>query len=704
MMKKKLSFIVAICMVLSLFGGIFAETSYVPGTYETSAKGFGGEVKVSLTVDEKAIVDLQIEGASETPGIGDTAIEELREAILAAGNADNLDTVANATMTSEAVIAAAKDAFVLATGGEIAKAEATPVKDGTFVGVAPSYQRNGYESKTVTLTVTFENGKVTDIVASDYSDTPGIGGMAFDVMADRVIRTQSLGIDTLTGATVSTSGFLNAMANAVAEAGGNPEEWKARPVIKRAPRVSELSCDIVVVGAGIAGLSAAVEAVTLGADVILVEKEDVLNSSTTRSEGFIQGAGTQFQKDNGVEDTQEALYEDIMKVYGQEPTVEAELIEYAALHSAELIDFMLENGVVLDHLEAISKNPPRDVPRNHCVYEGGSGITTNLYKSFLEKGGTALMGTPCTQLITDGKAVIGIKATNTYGDDITIRAKNTIVAAGSYTADNELFKQLNPKQYFAAEHASGSGSGDAYRLGQSVNADMLHLDFVQQMYYFFSKNLSGWPSVIPGAPLTSVITPATDVIYLSGGGERIANEDEFCFDYIDKNFHLGYDEGWALGGKAFQEAHPDVVEIGLTSTLTFKEGAMCYTGDTIEEVAEQAGLDAKVVKATLDRYNELCDKGVDEDFHKPAEYMVRVDPPYYLMRMPLILTDGYDGMRVNINAQVIDVNGDVIPGFYAAGSCAVAQMSSVRYYGCGTSLLLGGVYGRVAAQQAVADK
>lgn len=704
-MKKRLSFLVAACLVISLLSGIFAETpQYVPGTYETSAKGYGGNVNVSLTVDEKGIVDLQIVGASETESIGGAAIEKLKEAILAAGNADQVDAITKATLTSDAVIAAVKDAFILAKGGELTAPAATPVQDGTFTGTAPSYQRSGHESKTVTVTATFENGKVTKIASSDYSDTPGIGGMAFDVMAERVIRTQSLGLDTLTGATVSSSGFLSAMGKAVAEAGGNPEEWKSRAVVKRAPQVTEMSSDVVVVGAGIAGLSAAVEAATLGAKVILVEKEAVLNSSTTRSEGFIQGAGTQFQKDNGVEDTQEAFYKDIMEVYGQEPTVEAELIEYATMHSAELIQFMIDNGVVFGHLEAISKNPPRDVPRNHCVQDGGSGITTALYKSFLDKGGIVLLGTPCTQLITDGKAVIGIKATNVYGDDITIRAKATIMAAGSYTANNELFKQLNPKQYFAAERVSGSGTGDAYYLGQSVNADMLHLDFVQQMYYFYSKNLSGWPSVIPGAPLTSVITPATDLIYLSGGGERIANEDEFCFDYIDKNFHLGYDEGWALAGKAFQETHPDVIEIGLTSTLTFKEGAMCYTGDTIEEVAEQAGLDAKVVQATLDRYNELCDKGVDEDFDKPAQYMVRVDPPYYLLRMPLILTDGYDGMRVNINAQVIDTNGNVIPGFYAAGSCAVAQMSSVRYYGCGTSLLLGGVYGRVAAQQAVADK
>ena len=81
--------------------------------------------------------------------------------------------------------------------------------------------------------------------------------------------------------------------------------------------------------------------------------------------------------------------------------------------------------------------------------------------------------------------------------------------------------------------------------------------------------------------------------------------------------------------------------------------------------------------------------------------MESIEAPFYLLRMPMVCTDGYSGARINLNAQVIDVNGDVIPGFYAAGSCAVAQMSSVRYYGCGSSLLFGGAYGRIAAQHAV---
>ena len=118
---------------------------------------------------------------------------------------------------------------------------------------------------------------------------------------DAGVAAQSLGVDSIAGATVSTAGFMAAMSDAIAQAGGNVDEWKARPVEKRAPETVELTTDIVIIGAGSAGLSAAVEAVDLGAKVIVVEKQEVLGSATTRSEGFIQAAGTQYQRDHGVE-------------------------------------------------------------------------------------------------------------------------------------------------------------------------------------------------------------------------------------------------------------------------------------------------------------------------------------------------------------------------------------------------------------------
>ena len=695
-MKKTLCMMLALVLLCTMSLGAAAEA------FTASAKGFGGDVVATVTLEGGKVAAVEITADADTPAIGGEAAKKIAEAVLAAGGVEGVEAVAGATITSDAAIKAVTEAIALANGEEIAPLEAAAMTDGTYTASGASYQRSGSDKNTVTLNVTVKDNAVTAIEVADYGDTPAIGGMAFDQLAAEVIAAQSLGVDSIAGATVSTAGFMAAMGDALAQAGANVDEWKARPVEKRAPETVELPTDIVIIGAGSAGLSAAVEAVDLGAKVIVVEKQEVLGSSTTRSEGFIQAAGTQYQRDHGVEgDTEEQLFKDIMTVYASEPMVESELIEHAAMNSIELIEFYQEKGVPFNHLEAISKNELRNVPRNHCVEGGGGGITASLYEYLKGTDAQVLLGTPCTELVMDGKAVVGIKATNKYGDDITIRANSVILAAGSYTANPELFAELHP--LLKPEAVSGSGDGDAYYLSKQANADIVKLDYVQMMYYMFCGKMTGWPSVIPGAPKTSAITPSTDLIFLDGGAKRVANEDEFCFDYIEKNWEGRYMEGWAIGGKQYAEEHTDVVQIALTSELVSRDAKLGYTGETIADVAAQSGLDAAVLEATIARYNELCDKGVDEDFKKPAEYMKRVDAPYYLIRMPLICTDGYDGARINVNAQVIDVDGEIIPGFYAAGACAVGQMSSVRYYGCGTSLLISGVYGRTAAQHAVSQ-
>ncbi|MEF9974638.1 MAG: FAD-dependent oxidoreductase [Clostridia bacterium] len=699
-MKKLLALTLALCMLCTATPcGAEAPKNYLPGEYSATEHGFGGDIVATVKVTEDRIESLSIIGDAETAGIGAEAVKTLCAAILENGSPTGVDVVAGATITSHAALKAATAAFSAASGQAIEAPVATEARDGVYNATAPSYKRSGGTVDTVTLDVTFAGGAITAIDVKNCGDTPAIGGMAFDQLRETIVREQCLGIDTVAGATVSSAGFLAAVADAIGQAGGNADEWRARSIEPRKAEKVELEADIVVVGAGIAGLSATLEAANSGAKVILVEKQAVLGSSTTRSEGYVQAANTQLQKENGVTDDVESLYKDIMQVYESEPMVEPELIQRAAYESTELIDFLLDGGVVFNHLEAISKNPPRNVPRNHCVQGGGGGITSNLYKTAVARGATVLMGTPCTDLIMDGKAVVGIKATNAYGDDIAIHAKSVILCAGSYTSNKALLTELHP--LLVPEAVSGSGDGDAYYLSLQANADIVKLDYIQMMFYFFSTKLTGWPSVIPGAPATSMITPASNVIFLDGGGKRVANEDEFCFDYIEKNWENKYIEGWTLVGKTFAAQHPDVIEIAMSSELGSRPGRMGYMGDTLEDVAAQAGLDAQIVTATAARYNELCDLGEDLDFNKPAQYMERVDAPYYLLRMPMVCTDGYDGARINKDAQVIDVDGNIIPGFYAAGSCAVGQMSSVRYYGCGTSLLIGGVYGRAAARHAV---
>lgn len=338
-MKKALAFLLTVILAVTPVLAM-ASAAYTPGTYEGTAKGFGGTVTVTVTVDESAITAVEATGGDETPAIGGAALATVAQAIVDA-QGTGVDAVAGATITSNAVLQAADAALAQARGEE---KTASVVADGVYTASATSYNRTGVGLDTVTLTAAFEDGKLTSVEVGEYSDTPAIGGMAFDLLAQEVVAQQSLGIDSVAGATVSSAGFFTAMADIVAQAGGDVAEWQSRPVEKRDPVTEEYEADVVVIGAGIAGLSATLEAASLGADVILVEKMEVLGSSTTRSEGYVQAAGTELQRENGVEDNVEALYEDIYSLYKDEPEVDGELIKQAAYDSTDYIQFLLDAG------------------------------------------------------------------------------------------------------------------------------------------------------------------------------------------------------------------------------------------------------------------------------------------------------------------------------------------------------------------------
>ena len=192
-----------------------------------------------------------------------------------------------------------------------------------------------------------------------------------------------------------------------------------------------------------------------------------------------------------------------------------------------------------------------------------------------------------------------------------------------------------------------------------------------------------------------------DILLVTGGAERVTAEDNFCFEFTKENWNRGYNEGYAVVDQEFADQYPILMDNVLNNQVPGSGLPFAYKEETIEKLAEDAGLDPQVLKATVERYNELCDKGADEDFGKDSRYMNKLEAPYYIIRLPQITTDGYSGAKVNEKAQVLDKEGNPIRGLYAAGSCAVSQTVSVNYFGCGTSLLTCGVFGREAAKDAV---
>ena len=693
---KKLSFLLAILLVLTMTTSVLAD-ALTPGDYEVEGDGFAGKIVLVVTVGENGVTAVEVKSSDETPAIGGVALPSLVEAAVASG-AFAVDSIGGATFTSKGFNEALKAAENAAKGVTEEISTETALADGTYTATVPSLiDLEGLVNVgEMTLEATFKDNQIVSIAVPKYTDTQVIGGIAFDELSKKIVETQSTDVDTLSGATVSSNAFLTALNQCIEQAGGDPAAFKARKQEAHVPETLTYDTDIVVVGAGMAGLSAAIEAVDLGVNVIVCEAQDVFSNSTSRSVGEVMGANTKAQHEAGIEDTVEAFYDDIYSLYQDEPALDPAVLKKMVFESTSLNEFLLANGWEVGALVNVSDKGVRATKRGHISKGSGSGLTNALVNSARAKGVNIMLSTTVDKLLQDENgAYVGVHATTKYGDDVTVNAKAVVVCTGSYSANPEMLARLNPKMD-NIEILVGSGDGSGYNMLEAAGADMIQIEYIAMMFYFYGQGWTEFPELIPESPTI----PNCEVLSVDGAGKRIVSEDDFTFEYTKINYEEGYHEGYCVYGQATADKYPIMTRLGLT-TNTHNGDPFGYKEDTIEALAADIGFDPEVLKATVERYNELCDKGVDEDFGKDPQYLVKIEAPYYLLRMPMICTDGYNGCRINENAQVIDTNGNPIPGLYAAGSVASAQVTNINYFGCGTMLLNCGVYGRAAADHIV---
>lgn len=259
--------------------GAYAD-GFTAGEYEGTAQGFGGAVSVKLTVDESAITAMEITGEGETAAIGGAAIETMTEAYIGAADAEGVDSVAGATVTSEAVKAAVADALAAARGeaketGEIA------FKAGAYEGRAEGYNGD------VVLSVTFGENTIDDIQVVESAETAHVGDIAYDIMFEEIKSFTSTGVDVVAGATFTSRAVLNAVNDAAAQAGCDVAALQAgaKPFAYEAQDKIEETYDVVVVGAGGAGLSAGAAAAQNGATVVVLETNAAIGGNTLMAGG-----------------------------------------------------------------------------------------------------------------------------------------------------------------------------------------------------------------------------------------------------------------------------------------------------------------------------------------------------------------------------------------------------------------------------------
>jgi len=276
-MKKIVSILLTIAMLLSCVSAF----AYTAGTYEAEAKGFGGAVKVAVTVDGDKITGVAVTGDAETPGIGTNAIEQLPAKIVEANSAD-VDGIAGATVTSNAIKAAVKEALAAASGETVESVIAfTP---GTYTSLVRGY------NAAIELAVTFTENAIEKIEVVSQGETEHIGDVAIPVMIENIVAFTSTGVDTVSGATVTSNAILAAVRDAAVQAGCDVAalDKGAKPFAYEPQAAIEDTYDVIVVGAGGAGMAAGAAAAQNGATVIVLETNMEMGGNTLVAGGPFQ--------------------------------------------------------------------------------------------------------------------------------------------------------------------------------------------------------------------------------------------------------------------------------------------------------------------------------------------------------------------------------------------------------------------------------
>lgn len=570
--------------------------------------------------------------------------------------------------------------------GACSKPAESEIKDevsytaGTYTGEAKGMKGP------IVVEVTFTDSEIKEVIVKEHNESYGIGyGMdttPIEVIPSAIVENQSLNIDAITGATITTAAVKSAVAEAVKQAGADPEVLKAVPVAKDEVKDEVYDVDIVIAGAGAAGLSAGVEAAAQGAKVLIIEKQGIAGGTTSRSGGKLLASGTTWQTAQGYEDSPELMFEYLKSVAGD--LLDDEKVMEFCNESVENLNWVVDLGVPVKDVEAIhaSLTPWRV----HNV-EGGGGMTNGhggqiivpLVEKFLELGGEIIYNAAADELLTDENGIVsGLHATVANGSTITVNAQATILATGGFFANKELMSRY-PAAVNANTSAPKGNVGDGLTMAEKVNADITMSNSAHIVFCNFASGVG--------------INEEAGLI-VNEEGKRFGNE--FTYQYhVAKNL---MDTGSVKGYYIATENDPNkTVQYALTLDSTLKS-------DSIEGLAEQMGVDAETLKATIDRYNELCAAGHDADYNKPADKMLAVEgPTYYALEMKPAGSVTFGGLVTDNDSRVLDKEGNAITNLYAAGEVAFTGFFGEEYPCCGMAISTGIYMGRDAARIAVAQ-
>ena len=587
-----------------------ADALYQAGVVEASGEGFGGELKLSVEFSGNKIDAITVTENAETPTVGGAALEELVAQALEKQSAE-IDGVASATITTDAFKAALNKAIAAATGAETEQGE---VKDGTYEGEASGKQGP------IKVSVSIEGGKIADVAVTEAHETLGFE-KAFEIVKQDIISTNSTDVDAVTSATMASSGMIRAVTDALTKAGMADAFAVKQGEVVRPAVEAQYDVDVVIVGAGGAGTTAAIEAVNAGKNVLVLEKALVPGGNTKLSDGALNAAETSVQQALGITDTKQGFYDDTFVGGGE--FGKPEMVEILVNNSADAIEFLKNTGV--EWKEVITGDGATG-QRCHLADGKGAQVFEMLYQSAEKQGVNILFGTEAKQLIKDGDAVVGVLAENN-GKEVRVNAKSVILATGGYGHNGDILGQYDEK-YIPGTLCTNTvlATGSGITMATEAGANLVGMEFVQKHPTCNATTGDLLSSANNGRGLGTTMM-------VNINGQRFCEELETRLTLAnailaqpDQKSYSFFDQK-AADETGFFEKYGDEIEKLLATGEAVK-------ADTIEEACAFFGINADNFKAELEKYNGFAANGKDEDFNRRDGLRAysMTDGPFYFIR------------------------------------------------------------------------
>lgn len=609
----------------------------------------------------------------------------------------------------------------LAACGSSTSQTESGLKAGTFTGVSSNGMGGDVE-----VAVTFTSEKIEKIEVTKQNETPGKSDPAIEKIPQAIVENQSIKVDTVSGATVTSKAIIEAVTNAIQESGNDVSQFEKEIEQKTSDEVVELNATVVIAGAGAAGYTAALTAYDEGAEsVIVVEKEGTVGGNAIVSGGFVENTNEELRPENNdgytatieavlaagpQNDGEKALWDQLVKDYedykasGSTKVFDSDTwfaIDLARIQGEEASDTSFQEMLrdfddwFADKTGAKWKSPTAGIvgyswPRWSSVegYYSGVGFF-HYYDEWIKKENAnikIMTDTPMTDLIVnDDGAVTGLVATGKDGTTYKITAeKGVIIATGGYAANTEMVKETDGiwgdalSEDIITTNSSGD-TGDGLLIAEKYGAVLLGME--NTMLFPLADVKTGSTEAIVGTTASALI--------VNKEGKRFVDETKDRYTISGAMLNQTDKLGYIISSSENCLINDGKTQGGVDVEKMLANGEL-YQADSLEELASLAGIDYNALKETIETYNKSCETYVDEEFGRTTfePNSAIGEGPYYAYPCTPASHITMGGVLVTPNAEVLNADNEIIEGLYAAGE--------VTAYNCG----IDGSFpaGRVAAK------